>query len=153
MLEEKYFEFLIKGYVKEGTPSENFTNYIFGYEENISHNDIFETKFFKNDYENSDLDRLFPLSSIPKNGENLKNTYFENNEFQVHSYIEDGSHRILDLLEVFSTILEQDEEIYCLYYSNDEIIAKILKVSSSIIEEITIDEEEKYKNIINKHFS
>ena len=67
-----YSEFYIKGVIdKDNLEMINFINYLFGYDDNIIYDSILETIFFKKDYKNSDLDRLLPFSSIPKNSSNL----------------------------------------------------------------------------------
>lgn len=152
-----YSEFYIKGVVdKDNLEMINFINYLFGYDDNIIYDSILETNFFKKDYINSDLDRLLPFSSIPKNSSTLKKTFFnkKNNTFEIHSFIEEDTEHLFDLIDTFSKLIKNNEKehICCLYYANSFILPKILNIKENNIEEYLIEDDKtvnKYKELWN----
>lgn len=152
-----YSEFYIKGVIdNDNKELINFVNYLFGYDESIKYNSILNTDFFKKDYVNSDFDRLLPFSSIPKNGTQLKKTFFnrKSNVFEIHSFIEEDTEHLMDLIDTFSKLIKNNEKehICCLYYVNSFILPKMINIKENTVEEYLIEDDNtvtKYKELWN----
>jgi hypothetical protein len=155
MTEEIYSDFFIKGVVHKNDDSlENFINYIFGYDESIYLKNILNTKFFKSDYNGSGIDKLFPLSSMPKNGNCYKNTFYnkKNRETQIHITIEENEEQFEYLIQTISELINESSDFYAYYRNEKMLLPKLYKINSYSVEEILINNSEEYKKIWNTNF-
>jgi len=151
-----FSDFIIKS--KFNTCENNFINnfmkYIFGYEEKIKFNKILDTSFFKSEYYGSSIDKLFPLSSMPKNGNCFKNTFLnENGKVQIHVMIEEDKTQFKYLIESISQLLEKDQEFLAYYLDESMFVPSIFIIKNNQIKELSMMEDEyKYKKLWSENF-
>jgi hypothetical protein len=154
-MEEIYSDFLIKGTIsKNDDELSNFINYIFGYEENINYKNILSTMFFNTDYDGSGIDKVFPLYSMPKNGDCYKNTFYDKKtgEVQIHITIEEDEKQFYYFIQTLSELMNESEDFYSYYRNEKLLLPKLYKINNYSIEEIDFQNSVEYKNIWNNNF-